>query len=283
MSYRHLWGALLLAASSLTLVAQVQPAFEVTSVRANTSGERRASMGFTPGGDFNAFNQPVRVLLNIAYQIPLFRVEGMPDWFTSERFDVSAKAPAGLKMEPFAEVRGKLLRGLLEDRFKLKARLTNKEMPAMIVSLARSDGRLGPQLRASSVDCEAVLAAAAAAGRGAGPPPADRQCVLGGSSGGQICGRAATMAQFVQGLSGVYQRPVMDQTGLTGRYDFDLVFTPDNPRGPGVAFGNPCTPGPGDRPAFSTAMQEQLGLRIEAGRAQVEVLVIDSVERPSDN
>jgi uncharacterized protein (TIGR03435 family) len=93
MPYRSLSGVLLLAASSLTLVAQVQPAFEVTSVRANTSGERRASMGFTPGGDFNASNQPVRVLLNFAYSIPLFRVEGMPDWFTSV-WSTTGRCPA---------------------------------------------------------------------------------------------------------------------------------------------------------------------------------------------
>ena len=91
------------------------------------------------------------------------------------------------------------------------------------------------------------------------------------------------MDRFVEGLSGVYQRPVVDRTGLAGRYDFELTCTPDNPRGPGVAFGNPCAPAAGDRPALSTAMQEQLGLSIEAGRAQIEVLVIDGAERPSDN
>ena len=92
----------------------------------------------------------------------------MPDWFTTERFDVRAKAPAGLSMEPFAEVRGELLRSLLEDRFKRKARLVTKEMAAMVITLARADGRLGPQFRKSDVDCEAAIAAAR--GRGAGAP-----------------------------------------------------------------------------------------------------------------
>ena len=265
------------------LSPQVRPSFEVTSVRANTSGETRASMQFTPAGDFTAVNQPVRVLLNFAFQLPLFRVEGMPDWFTTERFDVRAKAPAGLSIEPLAEVRGQLLRSLLEDRFKLKARLLTKESPAMIVTLARQDGSMGPRFRKSDVDCAAAVGAAR--GRGADPSaPRQPVCALGGGSMGAICGRAVTMAQIIQGLSGVYQRTVVDNTGLEGRFDFDLSFTPDNPGGPGVAFGGGgCGGVSGDRPALSTALQEQLGLRITAGRAPVEVLVIDSAERPAEN
>lgn len=286
MSHRCLPAALLIAVSAVALTAQAPARFEVTSVRANTSGPRGQSMRFTPTGDFAAVNQPVRVLLNFAYLIPLFRVEGMPDWFTAERFDITAKAPAGLLMEPYAEVRGQLLRGLLEDRFKLKTRLVTKEMAAMVVTLARADGRLGPQLRQSDLDCDAVIAAAAA-GRGtvAGPPPPAilRPCVLGGSSAGPICGRGVTLARLTQGLSGVYQREVVDRTGLQGLYDFDLTFTPDNPGGPGVSFGNPCGPLAGDRPAFSTAMLEQLGLKIESQRVPVEVLIVDSAERPTDN
>ena len=241
-------------------------------------------MQFTPAGDFRAVNQPVRVLLSVAYRIPLFLVEGMPDWFATERFDVSAKAPAGLSMEPLDQVRGRLLRSLLEDRFHLKARLVTKEMPAMILTLARADGRLGPRMRASNVDCEAAIAEAR--GRGAGGPAVPREpiCNLGGMSAGPICGRAVTMERFTQGLSGAYQRPVVDMTGLAGRFDFDVSFTPDNPGGPGVAFGAICGgEQSGDRPALSTAMQEQLGLRIRADRAPVEVLVIDSARRPDEN
>jgi uncharacterized protein (TIGR03435 family) len=279
--------ATLVIAGAVSLGAQAQgrTAFEVTSVRPNTSGQRQASMQFTPAGDFTAVNQPVRVLLNFAYLLPLFQVEGMPDWFTTERFDVSAKAPAGLVVEPLADVRSRLLQSLLEDRFRLKARLVTKEVPAMLLTLARDDGRVGPQMRRSDVDCEAI---AAARGRGAGPPaipagPREPVCNLGGSSGGTMCGRAVTMERLTQGLSGVYQRPVVDMTGLEGRYDFNLLFTPDNPKGPGVSFGNTCGAPTGDRPALSTAMQEQLGIRIRAGEAPVEVLVIDSAERPTEN
>jgi uncharacterized protein (TIGR03435 family) len=278
--------AAMISVCTVSLGAQARVAFDVTSVRANMSGERRASMQFTPAGNFTAVNQPVRVLLTAAYSLPLFRVEGMPDWFTTERFDVVAKAPAGLVMEPFAQVRGQLLRSLLEDRFALKARLVTKEVPAMILTLARADGRLGAQMRMSDVDCDAIAAARGRGGATPVPPVGPREpvCALGGSSGGTICGRAVTMAQVTQGLSGVYQRHVVDMTGLEGRYDFTLTFTPDVKGGPGVAFGGGgCGAPTSDRPALSTAMQEQLGIRIRAGEAPTEVLVIDSAERPSEN
>jgi uncharacterized protein (TIGR03435 family) len=276
--------SVLILASAAAFAAQTRTAFEVTSVRANASGDRRASIQFTPAGDLRAVNQPVRVLINFAFRIPLFRVEGMPDWFSTERFDVSGVAPAGLKMEPFAEVRSQLLQSLLVDRFKLKARLVTKEVPAMIVSLARADGRLGPRLRRSSVECQTAVAGGAR-GRGESPPPTPREpvCGLGGSSAGPICGRAVTMTQLTDGLGGVYQRPVVDMTGLEGRFDLDVSFTPDNPGGPGVSFGAVCNSSNADAPTLSTALQEQLGLRIRSGRAPVEVLVIDSVERPTDN
>ncbi len=92
----------------------------------------------------------------------LFRVEGMPDWFITERFDVRAKAPAGLSMEPFAEVRGQLLRSLLEDRFKLKARLVTKETAAMVITLARADERpaqeqLGLRIRTGRAPVEVLV------------------------------------------------------------------------------------------------------------------------------
>ena len=255
MLTRQLQLATVIIACIASLGAQARTAFEVTSVRANTSGPRGASMRWTPAGDFTAVNQPVRVLLNFAYMLPLFQVQGMPDWFTTERFDVSAKAPAGMVTEPFVEVRGQLLRSLLEDRFKLKARLVTKPMPALILTLAREDGRLGPRMQRSTVDCDAI---AAARGSGPpappppGPPPAPREpvCGLGGSSGaaGIMCGRAVTMAQLANGLGGAYQRPVVDMTGLEGRFDFDLGFTPENLGGPFVSFANRCPAYTGDKP-----------------------------------
>lgn len=284
---------LLLVTCHLALGAQSRAAYEVTSVRANTTGPRgtQPRIAFTPGGDFTGINQPVRVILNFAYRLPLYRVEGMPDWFSSERFDISAKAPAGLNAD--ADMRAQLLRSLLEDRFKLKARMVTREVPGMVLTMRRADGRLGPALRKSNGDCEAPDAAALARVQGrepSGRPP----CSMGGDSAGPLCGTGVTMAQLVGGLGEIFQRPVVDKTGLAGSYDFLLTFTPDTRGGPGrssgaapsasVGFGGrPCTGAAGDAPSFATAMSEQLGLKLEAQRVPVEMLVIDSAERPTDN
>jgi uncharacterized protein (TIGR03435 family) len=206
----------------------------------------------------------------------------MPAWFMTERFDISAKAPAGLTAD--ADMRARLLRGLLEDRFTLRTRMVSREAAGMVLTMARADARLGQRLRKSNADCVAPDAAALARVQGqqpSGRPP----CALGGGSAGPLCGTGVTMAQLVDGLGGVFQRPVIDKTGLTGRYAFELTFTPDRTGGGReVAFaGRPCDGLAGDQPAFSTAMSEQLGLKIEPQRVAVEMLVIDSAQRPTDN
>lgn len=282
MLRRSILGLCCLAAWPLLPAAQTLR-YDATSVRANTSGPRgtQPRMQFTPAGDFTAVNQPLRVLLNFAFRLPLHRVEGMPDWFTSERWDVTGKAPAGL-VNVTPDQRTEMLRGLLEDRFALKTRMVTKDMPGMVITLARSDGRLGPGLRPSTSDCESAEAAALA--RVQGRPPSGRPpCALGGGSGGPLCGTGVTLAQLADGLGGVFQRHVLDQTGLTGRYDFLLTFTPDQKGGPGISFGRPCGAVTGDQPAFSTAFSEQLGLKIESRRIPVEMLVIESAERAADN
>ena len=274
MRASHLLMTLALAAGSAVLGAQVVQ-FEVLSVRANSSGERQASMRWTPAGDFTAVNQPPRVLLQFAYRLPLYRFEGMPDWFTSERFDITGKAPAGLVVEPLAEVRAQLLRSMFEDRFKVKARLVTRDVQGMVVTLAHADGRLGPRLRKSAkTDAECAMPSGS---------PGMANCGLGGmSSRGPLCGVGITMAQLIDGLGGAFQRPVVDKTGLTGRYDFELTYTGDG--GPGVAFASRrCEGLTGDQPAFATAFSEQLGLKIDSQRVPAEMLVIDSAERPAEN
>lgn len=284
MPRRFILSCAIAALAWLSSAAQAPLQFEVASIRLNTSGDRRASMRFTPAADLNASNQPFRTFIQFAYQLPLFRIEGLPDWSDSARFDIVAKAPAGLSLTP--ETRAQLLRHLLETRFKLKARLVTKDVPVMALVFARSDRRLGPKIRPSTVNCEvAVAEARARVAANAGVPVAGAPvCALGGMSAGPICGAAVTFEQLATGLSGVFQRPVIDRTGLAGRFDFDLTFTPDNPGGPGIAFGSICPSSVGaDRPAFSTAMQEQLGLKLDPQRGPVDVLVIDSVELPAED
>ena len=238
-------------------LAAQQPAFEVVSVRPNKSGPGGAFIRREPGGAFAAGNVTVRDLLLYAYRVPRYRMVGGPDWMGGDRFDIQARAG-----REFAAASGGvsedrlMLRSLLADRFRLAAQYETREMPIYTLVLARSDGRLGPQLRRSSIDCATAK------------PP------CGGSGGpGTMSGRGMAISAFPDALSGQVQRLVVDRTGLTGLWDLELTFAPE---GAPTAGATPDT-----RPSVFTALQEQLGLKLEPATGPVEVLVIDRVERPS--
>jgi uncharacterized protein (TIGR03435 family) len=264
--------------------------FEVASVKPNKSGEAQlAGIMFPPGGRFMARNATLRELILAAYgeAIPLHdsQIVGGPVWVNSDRFDIDAKAasepPPGAVGPPplmFA-----MLRTLLRERFKLSAHLQTREMPIYALVMARSDGRLGPQLRQSDVDCDAVRATRA---RGGPPqPPAAGEAPLCGSIAGpgRLTARAATLVALAGWyLSGIANRIVIDRTGLTGVFDWTLEWSPEALPQPLRASGAPPTP-PGDPngPSIFTALQEQLGLKLESARGPVDVLVIDSVQQPT--
>jgi uncharacterized protein (TIGR03435 family) len=180
-----------------------------------------------------------------------------------------------------------MMKSLLADRFKLVARIEKKEMPIYALIQARSDGRLGPQLKASTIDCAAVNA-----GRRGGPPPgppdfngAPPQCGMMARPGGVKAG-GVPINQILQLLSQNVQRIVVDRTGLTGNYDIDLTWTPEQlPQGrgdspPGAPALPPIDP---NGPSLFSALQEQLGLKLDSTRGPVDVLVVDKVERPSED
>lgn len=268
------------------------PAFEVASVKPNKSGEGFIRFGMQPGGRFTAQNVPVRELIRFAYNVQPFQIEGGPGWMNSDRFDVTAKAEG--EVAPAAPGQNgpiqQMMRSLMEDRFKLRVHRETKEMPIYALVLARSDGRLGTQIEPSTVDCAAQRGrgAGAAGGRGPGggpppgpPKPGERpQC-------GMFMGPASVGAgdvgieQLAQLLSGRVNRVVLDKTGLAGRYSFNLEFTPDQaPPGGFQLNGAPVSINP-DGPSLFTALQEQLGLKLDAQRGPVETLVVDSVEQPT--
>jgi uncharacterized protein (TIGR03435 family) len=280
---------------------QSLPQFEVASVKPNKSGDGRVMLGVQPGGRFTATNVPLRVLIRNAYQLQDFQIVGAPSWIADERFDIVAKAEGGDAMgDPFrAEQNGQpsrgqlMIRALLADRFKLVVHNEEKEMPIYALILARSDGKLGPQLKASDVDCAAIIAAARArGGRGpmgpppdpgrGGPPP---QCGVRIGPGNMAVG-GSPMTQVASSLSIFAGRIVVDKTGLSGAYDFTLTWTPDQmpQRPPGapepLVNGVPIDP---NGPSLFTAVQEQLGLKLDSQRGAVAVLVIDRVERPTEN
>jgi len=274
---------------SQTAVAASDAAFEVASVKANKSGQPFVQVGMAPGGRFTATNVPLRQLMLMAYQLQPFQIEGAPAWITTERFDVIAKgsgplAPAAPGTPGPIQL---MMKSLLADRFKLVAHIEKKEMPIYALTLARSDGRLGPQLKAATIDCTAVNAS-----RRGGPPPGPPdfngpapQCGMMVRPGGVRAG-GVPINQILQLLSQNVQRIVVDRTGLTGTYEIDLTWTPEQlPQGrddapPGAPALPPIDP---NGPSLFTALQEQLGLKLDSTRGPVDVLVVEKVERPTED
>ena len=167
---------------------------------------------------------------------------------------------------------------LLVDRFKLVVHREMRDSPIYALVLARSDSRLGPELKPSSTDCVAWLAELRVRG-GAPPPPGSAvRCGIRFISG-KVIGNAMSIADLAGNLSGVAGRMVVDKTGLTGAYDFEMTFTPDP--APGDGLNTPQTLSEGG--SLFTALQEQLGLKLEAQRGPVEFFVIDSAARPTED
>ena len=263
--------------------------FEVASVKANQSGEGFIRFGMLPGGRFTAQNAPFRELLRFAFQVQPFQMEGLPAWATSDRFDVTAKAEGEIPPTGPGQV-GPIqfmMRTLLAERFGLVYHEETREMPIMALVLARQDGRLGPKLEKSTTDCQAIFAARRGGGPGAPPPPPPglgEKLQCGFRVGpGTMSGGATQLAQLAQFLSQNMGRIVLDKTGLTGNYDFDVTYTPDqvpNFNGqPNLPPGVP--PIDPNGPSLATALQEQLGLKLESQRGPVTMFVVDKVSQPT--
>jgi uncharacterized protein (TIGR03435 family) len=264
------------------LVAQTpsNTAFEVASVRPNKTGDGRVMVAMQPGGRFNASNVPARMLLRQAFNVQDFQIVGGPDWLESDRFDVVAKAPDG---EFTIDIMRPMLQSLLVERFKLAFRRENREMPIYALMKARSDGRLGPNLTASAVDC------AARGRRGGGPPPAPPQpgqkmeCGFMMGAGRMNVG-GMPIGQLAVALSPILGRIVVDKTGLTGNFDFELTYSREGLAAFAVSgpplIDAPPPPNDPNIPTLFTALQEQLGLKLDAQRGPVDVVVIDRLEQP---
>lgn len=310
-----LFVCLAAALSIVTLAGTAQsppaaPAFDVVSVKKNTSGGPMLQRN-TPG-NIAMFNVPVRQLVRMAYQLQDFQIVGAPDWANTERFDIEARfdpAPSPPGPAPQTPRMLLMLRTLLRDRFGAVAHMETREMPILVLRIARADGRLGPQIKPSAVDCAALNAAARGRGPG-GPPPSGR---AGGppldgrgappppgapfSLGERpACGDRMAFGQLLAGgmpisrlatqiLSQLTGRVVVDRTGLTGGYDIDLKWTPTPdqlPPGPPPPGIEPPSIDP-NGPSLFTALQEQLGLELDTERGPVEVLVIDRLQQPAEN
>jgi uncharacterized protein (TIGR03435 family) len=259
--------------------------FEVASVKPSAKPQPnplgfpvRFTFRIEPGGMVRASQITLRELIMNAYDLPPFRVDGGPGWINSDRFEVMAAPEPGFS-GTIEDVRG-MVRALLSERFKLRVHTENRESPVYHLVLARKDGKLGTQLRSSTTNCEAVRSRRAP---GREPPAGGLEPSCRPSFDANVREAAMTelegesMEGFARTLQSEARRTVLDRTGLAGTFDIQLAFTPE------PLPGLPRMPGSENGLSLFTAMQEQLGLKLEADRAPVEVLVIDSAEKPTQN
>ena len=249
------------------------PTFDVVSIKRVTDIRDRRSIGEQPGGRFVVSGMAIAPVIRTAYPADISDLIGAPDWVTSEVYDLTAQAGREVSREQMEA----MLRAMLAERFKLAVHYETQERPVYAMVLARADGRLGPGLRRSELDCDAIQAARRAGSKetlpatALGGPPCGMS--MRGAVGMEVLmgGRplSALASSFGTGLG----RVVVDKTGLTGNYEVKLSYM-DKPK----ADASPDAP-----PDLFTALQEQLGLKLEPDRAPLKVLVIDRIERPAEN
>ena len=269
-------GAVLAAQTASTPVS-----FEVATVKPASGDDHRISIQYQPGGGLRTLGTPLRILIMQAYDVRRYQVSGGPAWIDTERYDITAK-PASPDLEAKdpseisdserqtvqANIRARL-QALLADRFHLVIHRETKEQPIYALVVAKS----GSKLKASDPS------------QTAGPKGMMRM------SPGGFNGQAVELKMLPEVLSNPLGRTVVDRTGLTGKYDFDLKWSPEPGQGPEGPMGamprppgveGPPPPDP-NAPSIFTAVQEQLGLRLESTKGPVDMIVIDRAEKPTEN
>jgi uncharacterized protein (TIGR03435 family) len=236
-----LLGTLLFAQIASTSQAAV--AFDVASIKLNTSGDSRSGTHTLPGGRVTITNQRLRDVIRTAYGSDDIDVIGGPSWVDADRWDIIAAAPPG--GDPAAPWQT-MLRSLLTERFRLRAHVEPREQAVFTLVLARKDKRLGMDIHVSAckddgLDCSHSTA------------------TTNGIKSGTLTGTGRAMSDLAVSLSRYAERRVFDKTGLNGRYDFRLAWS--------------------EEVSIFTALEEQLGLRLQSAKGPVDVVIIDSVER----
>jgi bla regulator protein BlaR1 len=275
-------GASLAILTACWLFGQSSPApltFEVASIKPSAETGFRTGIQMQPGGGLRVSGISMKVLLTLAYDVREFQIVGGPGWINSDRWDIMAKPAAGdsepqptdprqvtdAQMKTVREQMQQRLQALLAERCQLKIHRETKEESVY----ALLPGKNGPKIQASDTK------------GGSGP-----RIMMGR---GMINGQGVQMEMLATVLSNQLGRTVLDRTGLTGRFDLKLQWTPDpgqslTPLGGAPPPGVPDLPPPDPNgPSIFTAIQEQLGLRLESQKGPVEMIVIDRVEKPSEN
>jgi uncharacterized protein (TIGR03435 family) len=245
------------------MVADANPAFEVATIKPSKPGARGKGFGYR-ANQFMTFNTNMNDLVAFAYGLHSKQIVGAPAWFGTDLFDIAGKPD--VEGQPNLHQMELMVAKLLPDRFALKFHHEQRELSVYIITVAPG----GPKMTKTS-----------------SAPNAQQGFGLRGF--GDLMVRNMNMSEFASWMqSGIMDKPVVDHTGLTDKYDFTLKWTPDDSqfaqfRGTNPNMATRATDNPDAPPSLYTAMPEQVGLKIEAGKAMDDVIVIDHVEQPSPN
>jgi uncharacterized protein (TIGR03435 family) len=276
----------LIIALVATAAAQT-PKFEVASIKpckTDMPSNARSGGGNSSPGRLNVECQTAKGLVEAAYVIFVngrsvapswvrrVTIEGGPSWIDSDRFEINARAEGGSSQ---ILMQGPMMQSLLEDRFSLKIHLETREVPAYALTVTKGGPKLKPfrEGNCTPIPWDLIFSVF--------PPPEvppnDHYCRSGGAMKGGVLAldaQAMTLDDFAKIHLTLAGRPVINKTGIPGKFDFHLEFTPDEITPPGE---------PPAGPSIFTALEEQLGLKLESTRGPGEFLVIDSIARPSEN
>jgi uncharacterized protein (TIGR03435 family) len=254
------------AAVALTALHAQSPTFDAASIKLNPSPSLRHVVLPPTGGRLSTRNAALRLLIQTAYGVQDFQISGGPDWMNSAGYDVEAKAEGN----PTRAQVWLMLQALLAERFKLKVHREMKEHPVYAMTVAKSGLKLP---KAAEGECTA--------------PPTLGPCgdlVVGAEKGELfVRGQQVPLTALATLLSTIIARPVIDRTSVTGKFDVNLVFVADDVT---AGIPSPRRIGDGDQampPSVMTALNHQLGLKLDSSKGPIEMLVIDHVERATEN
>ena len=262
----------ILAAMSVGVVIRAQtPSFDAVSIKPHTGPPAYGNFQSVPG-QFRGADVRISQFLGAAWSMPMgtvYGVKGLPNWANEERFDIDVKWPKETPREQVIE----MWRAMFAERMKLQVHYEEIDDPSFALTVARADGRLGPGLKRSTVDCDAVGAAIRAGNRMPDLPNGAPPCSMWEDSETIMAG-GITMADLAPHLIGLSGRQVVDRTGLDGRWEFVLHYSREE-RDPNAPLGR--------YPSIFSVLQSELGLKLVPFVGKNKLLVIDHIERPSQN
>jgi uncharacterized protein (TIGR03435 family) len=246
--------------TAVAAFAQNQPQFDVVSIKPNNTVPNIMETPPLNGGRLNFMHASLKTMIGIAYKVKSFQIEGAPAWAGTDRYDISATST---ELSPSEERYRSMLRNMLEDRFQLSAHRESRESTIYGLVAAKNGSKLKAAAPGNCVPLDAEHPSAA---------PGQR-CGSANIMANRLTGTSMTTAGLADVLTNIAGRPVVDKTGISGMYDIHLEFTRAESAVDNDAAG----------PSIFTALQEQLGLRLESQKGPVEFLVVDHAEKPSAN